>query len=227
MDSRIALSSEMKLLLSMIGGLGVMALTYLVMRSHMRRKIGIQPNYTGLIVMIVSTLGCVGAFAVLKYYGIDIVHGRPRDVFYVLLGFVWLVMAVRTGYQQRSSGEVLMDLGPAPMYRIQMFFSLLMVVIGVSFAMRPETRAQAFCHFMWAAWFFTMARGRFAVRDSGIMNGGLLPWKRITGCMVTTQDTVRLNVNKGLQRTVDLKLPAERLDGFVQLVQGHTQAHAG
>src|SRR5215469_11363147 len=36
---------------------------------------------------------------------------------------------------------------------------------------------------------------------------------------VATDDSlVRLNLNKGLQRTLDVRLPADRRDGFIQLV---------
>ena len=65
-----------------------------------------------------------------------------------------------------------------------------------------------------------MARGRFEVRDRGVIVGSLLPWNRISGCVATADNTVRLNLNKGLRRTVDIKLPADRRDGFIQLISG-------
>ena len=70
-----------------------------------------------------------------------------------------------------------------------------------------------------------MARGRFEVRDRGVIASGLLPWNRIAGCAATADNAVRLNLNKGLQRTVDIRLPADRRDGFIQLVNARKEVN--
>jgi hypothetical protein len=93
-----------------------------------------------------------------------------------------------------------------------------MPALAIAFAINPESRVQAFAQITWSAWFFVMVRGRFQVRDRGIITGGLFPWDRIHRCAATGDNTVRLNLNKGVHRTIDLKLPADRRDAFIQLV---------
>jgi hypothetical protein len=208
----------MTLFMVVVGCFGSLVLSYLVTSVYMRRRIGTQPSYTGLLIMCTSVGSFLLAVYVLRRFGVDLLHGQPRDIFWVVLGLVWLVQAVWAGYQRQSSGAVLMDLGPSPMFKLQLAFAILMAALAITFAIDHESRAQAFAYINWSAWFFVMARGRFEVRDGGVISGGFLPWNRIAQCVATGDNAVRLNLNKGLRRTVDLKLPAERRDGFIELV---------
>jgi hypothetical protein len=216
----------MNLFLSMLGGFGVMVLSYLLIASYMRRKNGVQPGYTGLLVMVLATVCFLAAFYVLKRFGLDLLHGHPRDVFWIVLGITWIVLAVRTAYERQASGTVLMDLGPSPMFKLQIGFAVLMAAVAIGLVINPNSRAQAFAHLTWSGWFLVMARGRFQVRDRGIITGVVLPWKRITQCVATADNMVRLNLNKGVQRAVSLKIPAERRDEFLELVSLRKGANA-
>jgi hypothetical protein len=203
-----------------IGCFGALVLSYLLTSLYMRRRLGIQPNYIGLLIMCTATAGFLLLFYVLRRFGLDLLRGHARDIFWVVLGLVWLFQAAWTGRQRQSSGAILMDLGPSPLFKMQLAFAIVMAALAIRFAIDPESRAQAFAYISWAAWFFVMARGRFEVRNSGVIVGSLLPWNRIVQCVVTGDNAVRLKLSKGLQRTVNLKLPAERRDGFVELVNG-------
>jgi len=215
----------MNLYLFMLGGFGVMVLSYLLTTLYMRRRNGIQPNYTGLLIMVTS-MGCfVAAFYILRRFGLDLQHGQPRDIFWLGLSIVWLVSAARTAYQRQMSGTVLMDLGPAPMFKLHTGLAGLMGALASGLAVNAASRAQAFAYSTWSAWSFVMARGRFEVRDRGVIASGLLPWNRIAGCAATADNAVRLNLNKGLQRTVDIRLPADRRDGFIQLVNARKEVN--
>src|SRR5215510_4902644 len=215
----------MNLYLFMLGGFGVMVLSYLLTTLYMRRRNGTQPNYTGLLIMVTS-MGCfVAAFYILRRFGLDLQYGRPRDIFWLGLSIVWLVSAARTAYQRQMSGTVLMDLGPAPMFKLHTGLAVLMGALAIGLAFNSASRAQAFAYSTWSAWSFVMARGRFEVRDRGVITAGLLPWNRITGCAATADNAVRLNLNKGLQRTVDIRLPADRRDGFIQLVNARKEVN--
>jgi hypothetical protein len=208
------------MVLVVIGGFGTLVLSYVLTSIYMRRRIGIQPNYIGLLIMCTSMACFLLAFYVLRRFGLDLLRGHPRDIFWVVLGLVWLVQAVWAGHQRQSSGEILMDLGPSPIFKLQLALAILMAALAIGLAIAPESRAQAFAYMTWSAWFFQMARGRFEVRNGGVIIGGLLPWNRITQCAATGDNAVRLNLSRGLRRTVDLKLPVERRDGFVELVNG-------
>lgn len=203
-----------------VGCFGALVLSYVLTSSYMRRRTGIQPNYTGLLIMCLATAGFLLLFYGLRRFGLDVLRGHARDIFWVVLGIVWLFQAVWAGYQRQSSGAILMDLGPSPLFKLQLTLAILMAAVAMGFAIAPESRAQAFAYLTWSAWFFVMARGRFEVRNRGVIIGSLLPWNRITQCVVTGDNAVRLRLSKGLRRTVDLKLPAERRDGFVELVNG-------
>jgi len=208
----------------LLGACGVMLVAYLLVMFYLRGKDGVQPGYTGLLIAATS-MGCFLAIVyVLLGFGVDLRSGQPRQIVWLVLGIVWLVSAVRIASQRQSSGTVLMDFGPTPMFRLQMVFGVLMVVLAIALAINRESRAQSFGYAAWSALFFVMARGRFQVRDRGIMTSGLLTWNRITRCVATADNTVRLHLNKGLQRAVDLKLPADRRDEFIQLVSRRTQA---
>ena len=140
-DDRIPLYPEMKFFLFILGGFGVMALTYLLMTFYMRHKDGIQPSYTGLLIMATSMVCVLAGFYALQRFGIDVHHGQPRDFFWLLLGILWLVLSVWTVYQRQTSGTVLMDLGAAPMFRIQIVFAVFMAALAIGFAVNPESRA--------------------------------------------------------------------------------------
>jgi hypothetical protein len=206
--------------LFILGGLSVMVITYLLMTFYMRRRDGVQPSYRGLLILTTSMACTVAVIYMLQRFGLDVRHGHPRDIFWLVLGVAWLVLALRTAYQRQSSGAVLMDLGPAPMFKLQRGFGVLMLGVAIGLAINPESRVQAFAYITWSVWFFVMASGRFQVRDRGIITGGLLPWDRITLCVAMAENRVRLTLNKGLQRTVDLSVPADCRDGFIRLVNG-------
>src|SRR3954451_7642783 len=147
--------------LFILGGFGLMVLSYLLMTFYMRRRNGVQPNYVGLLIMGIS-MGCfLSAFYILQRSGIDVQHGKPRDVFWIVLGIVWLALAVWTAYQRQVSGTVLMDLGPAPMFKVQIALAVLLAAMAIGVALSPEARTQAFAYTAWSLWFLVMALGRF------------------------------------------------------------------
>jgi hypothetical protein len=202
-------------------GSGVMVVAYLLVVFYMRRKDGVQPRYTGLL-LTAASLGCFLAVAyVLVRFGVDLQSGRSREIVSLVLGTVCLVSAVGIAYQRQSSGTVLMDIATAPMFRLLMVCGVLVGVLAIASAIYRESHARVFAYVAWSAWLFVRARGRFQVRDRGIMTSGLrglLSWDRIARCVATADNMVRLHLNKGLERAVDLKLPADRRDEFIQLV---------
>jgi len=218
---RPALFQDVMPLIPMLGVCGVLVSGYLLMTAYMSRRDGIQPSYTGLLVML-TTAGCfVSAFYILRRFGLDLLHGPPLDIFWLVLSIMCLFPAVWTVYQRQMSGTVLMDLGPAPMFKLWIGLAALMGVSGIGLAINSGSRAQAFFLGTQSAWLLVMAGGRFEVRDHGVIlspSNGFLPWNRIAGCVAIADDIVRLNLNKGLQRTVEIRLRADRRDGFIQLV---------
>ena len=194
----------------------------------MRTRDGVQPSYTGLLIAV-TTMGCfVSAFYILRRFGFDLLHA-PLDIFWLVLGIMWLVSSVWTVYQRQTSGTVLMDLGPAPMLILWIGSAVLLGASAIGLA-TTGSRTQAFAFGTQSAWSFLMARGRIEVRDRGVIlsaANGLLPWNRIAGCVATDDNSARLNLNKGLQRFVDVRLPADRRDGFIQLVNARTGVKIG
>lgn len=206
------------LYLLVLGAFALMALAYVGMVAYMRHRDGFQPSYAGLLVMTI-TMGCMfAAISLLHRFGLDIQHGKPRDVFWTALGMVWVVLAVQTVYHRRFSGTVLMDVGVAPMFKLRIAVAILMVALAISLAVYPESRTQAFAYLTWGAWFFLISRGRIEVRDRGLMVGVFLAWNRIARCESAANDLVRLKLRKGIQRTVHVKLPPARRDQFIELV---------
>src|SRR5262245_43604730 len=208
----------MEFLWFLVGGFGVMAITYVLMIRYMRRHEGVQPGYAGLAIAAIS-MGCIlAAVSALQRVGVDLRSGRPREMLWSGLSVVWLILATVMAYQRRSSGTVVMDLGANPMFKLQTAFAVLMGGMAVALTVHGDSNAQTFAYATWALWLVVMARGRLQVREHGIMASAFLPWKRISGCTAATEDKVRLELNKGLQRKVEIKLPAERIDEFIQLV---------
>jgi hypothetical protein len=210
--------------LFLLGGFGVMVVAYLLTTFYMRRRDGVQPSHKDVLIMATFMGCCVLVFYVLDRFGISLQHGQSRNIFSFGLGILLLVLALWTTHERRSSGTVLMDLGRSPLFKLHMGLTVLMAVMAVGFAFYPESRGQAFGYATWSAWFFVMARGRFEVRDRGIIIGSLLKWNRIARCVATDDNKVRLNLSKGIKRTVDLKLPADRRDEFIQLVNSRKAA---
>jgi hypothetical protein len=117
------------------------------------------------------------------------------------------------------SGTVLMDLGPGPMFKMQIALSIMLAATAAGFAINPDSRVRAFAYAAWSVWFFVMARGRFQVRDRGIVTASaVLLWERIIECFASDDRTARLELNTGFQRTVDLRLPADLRDDFIEMV---------
>jgi hypothetical protein len=209
----------MTLLLYMLGGFGLSVLGYLLAIFYIRRRDGIQPGYAGLLIMCISMGGFLLLFLVLRRFGLDLLHGGPRDIFWLILGFLWLGLAIWTVHQRHSSGTILMDLGPSPLFKLYLGCGVLMAAVAIRSALNPNSRAQAFGYVTWSAWFFVMARGRFEIRDRGVISGGLLPWHNISGCFATANNVVSLKLNRGMQRTVEFKLPPDRRDEFIRIVE--------
>jgi hypothetical protein len=207
---------------------GVMVLSYLLTVSYMRTRDGVQPSYIGLLIAV-TTMGCfVAAFYILRRFGFDLLH-PPQDIIWLVLGIMWLVSAVWTVYQRQTSGTVLMDLGRAPMLILWIGSAVLLGASAIGLAINGS-RTQAFAVGTQSAWSFVMARGRIEVRDRGVIlsaANGRLPWNRIAGCVATDYNSVRLNLNSGLQRSVDVRLPADRRDEFIQLVNARRGVKIG
>jgi hypothetical protein len=210
--------------LSTVGWFALAAIAYVLISFYMRARIGPQPGYAGLLTITAAMSGVLITFHTLQRFGIDLMHGRPRDVFWLILGLLWLVLAGRMLHQRLSSGVVLMDLGPAPMFKLQIASAVLLLVVAISLVIDSESYVQAFAYSTWAAWFLVMARGRFAVRDRGIVAGEFLPWSRITGCVVTGDDAVRMQLSRGPRRTVTIRIPPGRRDAFIDLVNRQKEA---
>jgi hypothetical protein len=215
----------MALLWYMLGGFGLSVLGYLLAIFYIRRRNGIRPGYAGLLIMCISMGGFLLLFLVLRRFGLDLLHGGPRDIFWLILGFLWLGLAIWTVHQRRSSGTILMDLGPSPLFKLYLACGVSMAAVAIQSALNPTSRAQAFGYVTWSAWFFVMARGRFEIRDGGVISGGLLPWHRISRCFATANNVVSLKLNRGMQRTVDFKLPPDRRDEFIQIVESRKCAN--
>jgi hypothetical protein len=209
----------MTLLWYTLGGLSLSVLAYLLMIFYVRRRDGVQPGYTGLLIMCMSMGGFLLVLFVLRRFGLDLLHGEPRDIFWLALGLVWFGSAVWTVHQRHSSGALLMDLGPSPFFKLYLGCGVLMATVAIPLALNPDSRAQGVAYVTWSAWSFVMARGRFEVRDRGVISGGLFPWHRISGCLATANNVVSLKLNRGIQRTVDVKLPPNRRDEFIQIVE--------
>ena len=209
----------MTLLWYMLGGFSLSVLAYLLMIFYVRRRDGNQPGYAGLMIMCISMGGFLLVLLVLRRFGLDLLHGGPRDVFWLVLGFVWLGSAIWTVHQRHSGGALLMDLGPSPFFKLYLGCGVLMATVAIPLALNPDSRAQGVAYVTWSAWSFVMARGRFEVRDRGVISGGLLPWHRISGCFATASNVVSVKLNRGIQRTVDFKLPPNRRDEFIQIVE--------
>jgi hypothetical protein len=219
-------SNGMTLLWYMLGGFGVSVLAYLLTIFYIRRRDGIQPGYAGLLIMCISMGGFLLLFLVLRRFGLDLLHGEPRNIFWLILGFLWLGLAVWTVHQRHAGGAILMDLGPSPLFKLYLTFGVLMAMVAIPSAVNPDSRAQAFAYITWSVWSFVMARGRFEVRDRGVISGGLLPWHRISGCFATADNVVCMKLNRGIQRTVDFKLPPNRRGEFIQIVESRKCANS-
>src|SRR5687768_7920780 len=98
----------MEFLWFLLGGFGVMVITYLLIIRYMSRKEGVQPGYAGLVIAAISMACVLAAFYVLQRVGVDLRSGQPRQMFWSGLGVVWLVLAVVMAYQRRSSGTIVM-----------------------------------------------------------------------------------------------------------------------
>ena len=167
MSGADALRQEMtsSLLLFIICGIGVMVLSYLLIGFYIRRNHGVQPGLNGLFIMV-----DIHGLRPDRLLWLEAFRTRPasraptRHLLDRARPHVGLVLSVRTAYERQSSGTVLMDLGPSPMFKLQVAFAVLMGGLAVGFSMNRLTRSQAFAHFMWSVWFFVMARGRFQVR---------------------------------------------------------------
>jgi hypothetical protein len=211
----------------MLGALGVLLLSYLLTASYMRRKHGVNVRYTGLLIMLLTVACFVPAFYVLRRFGFDLRRGQAREIFWLVLGVVWIVSSVSILYDRKRSGAVLMDLGPAPMSRLQIGLAVLLGVVAIGLAIGSGPHAQAFAYAAWSAWFFVMSRGRIEVRERGVILSGLLPWRRIAACAAASHNVVRLELTRGLQRIVDVSLPADRSDEFIHLVNAHKGVSPG
>lgn len=202
----------------LLGVFGLVVIPSLLITLYLRRRDGYQPGFTRLFILA-ALAGCVflGVYG-LERFGLDLQHGSFRIVFYLALGVFQLFIAVFIVYRRVSSGAVLMDLGPAPLSKFFIAIAILEVAIGIGLAFEPGSRPRAFTCIACSAWMIVMARSRFQVRERGITISDRVPWNRINRCVATAENMVRLNLNKGLQRVIDIKLPVASRDEFVQLV---------
>ena len=82
----------MTLLWYMLGGFGVSVLAYLLTIFYIRRRDGIWPGYAGLLIMCISMGGFLLVLWVLRRFGLDLLHGGPHDIFWLILGFDGLAL---------------------------------------------------------------------------------------------------------------------------------------
>ena len=74
------------------------------------------------------------------------------------------MLAIRLAVERRSSGSVLLDIGPNPMSKMQ---TIVLAVTAVVMAVSNESRAQAFAYATWSMWSILMGRGcKFGKRAS-------------------------------------------------------------
>ena len=73
----------MTLLWYMLGGFSVSVLAYLLTIFYIRRRDGVRPSYAGLLIMCISMGGFLLVFLVLRRFGLDLLHGGPRDIFWL------------------------------------------------------------------------------------------------------------------------------------------------
>lgn len=208
----------MEFLWFLIGSFGVLVITYLLIIRYMRRHHGVQPGYGGVAVAAISMICVLVAFYVLHRMGVDL-RGQTRELLWPVLSVVWLVHAAVMAYQRQSSGTVVMDLGPNPMWKLQTGFGVLMAAMAIALIANGDSPAQAFAYAAWAVWLLVMACGRLQIRERGVIASAFVAWKRISGCTATAPDVVRLHLKNGIQRKIDLRLPADRIDEYVELVR--------
>ena len=105
----------MILFLLILGALGVMVLSFVVMTSFLRRRVGVQPTYTRLFFMI-AVMGCF----LIVIYVLQAFRSRHTNMedratcsgrFSPSCGYV---SSVRLVLQRQTSGTILMDLGQPP-----------------------------------------------------------------------------------------------------------------
>jgi hypothetical protein len=205
-----------------VGTLGTMTLSYVLVAWYLRKRIGVQPGHRGLLVMLTSAACVLAAFYVARRAGIDLLHGRLREFFWLALAAVWVALTARLIYERRSAGDVVLDIGPTAMSKIQITLAVVMAAMAVALVLSGESRGQALAYAMWSIWSIVMARGRLQIREGGIITGGLLPWRRIVRCAPKNQEHVHLTLNKGLQREIDVKLPVHLQEDFIRIVEQRT-----
>jgi hypothetical protein len=206
----------------MLGALGTMTLSYLLTARYLRKRVGVQPAYKGLVIML-TTAACFGALLyAAKQAGFDLLHGRPRDVFWLILGAVWIITSARVLYERQTSGAVLMDLGRTPIAKIHLGLAVVMAVAAVGLGVSGDSPTQSVAYGAWAVWCLVMARGRLQIREYGIMTTGTLRWQRIVRCVAKDRDKVHLHLNKGWQRDIDINVPADVRDEFLRIIEQRT-----
>ncbi len=130
----------------MLGGFSLSVFGYLLAIVYIRRRDGIQPSYAGLVVMCISMGGFLLVFWVLRRFGVDLLRRGSRDIFWLVLSFVWLGLAVWMVHERHSSGALLMDLGPSPSVKLHLVCGVLMAAVAIPCALNPDTRAQGIAY---------------------------------------------------------------------------------
>jgi hypothetical protein len=222
MPTLLAGKPDALLISLMLGALGTMTLSYVLTARYLRQRVGVQPAYKGLVIML-TTAACFGAaLYAAKAAGFDLLHGRPRDVFWLILGAVWIITSARVLYERQTSGAVLIDLGRTPIAKIHLGLAVVMAVAAVGLAVSGDSPAQSVAYGAWAVWCLVMARGRLQIREGGIMTTGTLRWQRIVRRVAKDRDKVHLHLNKGWQRDIDIKVPADIRDEFLRIIEQRT-----
>jgi hypothetical protein len=224
--SLLIVATRTALFWGILGAFAMMVVMYLLVARHVRGRVGVQPGYRGLFIMLTAVACTSAMYYVAKRAGVDLLHGRPRDIFWLVLATVWAVMSVRVTYERRSSGKILMDLGPAPLAKMHVGLAVLMAVMAIVWVVSGDSPAQALAYGTWAIWLLVAARGRLQIREHGISTVGLLRWQRISQCVSKGPDRVHLHLNKGWQRDIKIKVPADVRDEFVRIVEERAGATA-
>lgn len=224
--SLLIVAPDPVLIRGILGALGIMVVTYVLVARQLRSRVGVQPGYRRLLFILIVTACTSALFHFAKRAGIDVLHGRPRDIFSLVLGSFWAGMSAHVAYQWHSSGKILMDFGPAPLAKMHIGLAVFMAGLAIMLVTSGESSAQAFMYGMWAIWSLVSSRGRLQIREQGISTMGLLRWRRIARCVAGEGDRVHLHLNRGWKRDININVPSGVRDEFVKIVEQRAGATA-
>jgi hypothetical protein len=74
----------------------------------------VQSSYRGLLIVFTSPAASIVLLSAAPTAAVDVMEGRPREVFWLVLAVLWTVMARCAINERRVSGAVLLDIARRP-----------------------------------------------------------------------------------------------------------------